>query len=130
MTLTRALIEQIAQTLKKMPAAPPATVNITKQEGVKLLAKYIAGLQRRGYTLEQIAETIRNGGFALPTGTLKIYLSRVKAAKRLRPSAPARAPLAEGGPPPSKSKEIAAATKDTPPKGGKDAFLVNDKDNY
>ena len=130
MTLTRAHIEQIAQKLKRMPAAPPALVNTTKQEAVKLLAKEIASLQRRGYTLEQIAEILKNEALDLSTATLKSYLSRAKAPKRPHRRASPIAPLPAGGKPPSIARQTAPSTKDTPPKGGKDAFLVKDKDHY
>ena len=130
MTLTRAQIDQIAQKLKGMPAAPSASVNITKQEAVKLLAKEIASLQRRGYTLEQIAESLKHEGLDLSTATLKVYLSRANAPKRPRRSTPPIAPPPAGRETPAIAKQTAPLTKDTPPKGGKDAFLVKDKDHY
>ena len=71
-----------------MPPAPPAEVNVTKQEAVRLLAAEIAGLQRKGYTLEQIAESFSGDGLDLSIPTLKSYLSRAKAAKVRRKGAP------------------------------------------
>ena len=50
MPMTRARIAQIAEKLRKMPPAPPAEVNVTKQEAVRLLESAIAGQQRKGYT--------------------------------------------------------------------------------
>src|SRR5580692_6177891 len=92
MSLTRARIAQIAEKLKRMPPAPPADVPTTKQEAVRLLAKEIAGLQRRGYALEQIVASLKGEGLDLTTPTLKSYLSRAKATKARSPRlrAPAR----------------------------------------
>jgi hypothetical protein len=132
MALTRAQIEQIAQKLRKMPQAPPAEVNVTKQEAVRLLEREIAGLQRKGYSLEQIVESLRGEGLDLTTPTLKSYRSRAKAGheRGRRPPSPVRAaeqPMAASLTP----KAAAASTKvETPTKNGKDAFLVKDKDSY
>ncbi len=46
-----------------------------------MLAKEIVALQKRGYTLEQIAETLRGEGLAISTPTLKSYLQRIKLGK-------------------------------------------------
>jgi hypothetical protein len=81
MALTHAQIEQIAQKLRKMPPAPPAVVNVTKQEAVRLLDREISGLQRKGYSLEQIVESLRGEGLDLSTPTLKSYRSRAKAGQ-------------------------------------------------
>jgi hypothetical protein len=130
MPLTLAQIEQISQKLKKMPPAPPAAVNTTKQEAVTLLANDIASLQRRGYTLEQITDSLKGEGLDLTTPTLKSYLSRAKAAKARRRSTPRPAsPSARVAP--AAAKDAGTLTKaEAPTKSGKDAFLVKDKDSY
>ena len=131
MKLTRAQVEQISQKFKKMPPAPPAAVNTTKQEAVKLLANDIASLQRRGYTLEQITESLKNDGLDLKTPTLKCYLSRAKAAKKRRRGTPSTAPSAKRPAKPMAVKEAGALTKtEAPTRSGKEAFLVKDKDSY
>ena len=127
MKLTRARIEEIALKLRGMPPAPPAEVPSTKQDAMKLLANEIASLQRRGYTLEQITESLRGEGLELTTPTLKSYLSRAKAGRRRRRTAPAAGPL----PAPSTRDVTGSLTKkDMPTKSGKDAFLVKDKASY
>lgn len=130
MPLTHARIAEIAEKLRKMPPAPPVDVPATKQEAVKLLAREIAGLQRKGYALEQIVASLKGEGLDLSTPTLKSYLSRAKAGKvrRQRPAIPPRA----SGPMAARltSKAAAAAKAETPAKSGKDAFLVKDKDSY
>jgi hypothetical protein len=131
MPLTRARIAQIAEKLRKMPPAPPAEVNVTKQEAVRLLEREIAGQQRKGYSLEQIVESLRGEGLDLTTPTLKSYRSRAKAAngRGRRPASPSR--VAEPKAAALTPKAAAASAKaETPMKSGKGAFLVDDKDDY
>jgi hypothetical protein len=130
MPLTRADIENFAEMLRSMPPAPPTAVNVTKQEAVKLLANEIARVQRRGYTLEQIAEALKGVGLDLTTPTLKNYLGRAKAGKpRREPSRKPPSPLPTARE--STAKEAApAAPREAPAKSGKEAFLVKDKDSY
>jgi hypothetical protein len=131
MRLTRAQIAEIAEKARKMPPAPAAEVNVTKQEAVRLLAREIEGLQRKGYTMAQIAASFSGDGLELSTATLKSYMSRAQTSKRPRRGLPRPAP-------PSTKATVASTkpdappstTKDAPAKSGKDAFLVKDKDNY
>src|ERR1035438_8778202 len=81
MGLSRDQVEQLRSTLKAVPKAPTASLDTTKQDAVRLLAREIEGLQRRGYSLEQIAEMLKGGGLVVSTPTLKSYLSRAKAAR-------------------------------------------------
>ena len=71
----------IAAKLKTMPAIEKKKQEHSKQDAVKVLAKEIAALQKRGYTLDQIAETLRGEGLDITTPTLKSYLQRIKAGK-------------------------------------------------
>jgi hypothetical protein len=131
MPLTRARIAEIAAKLRKIPPAPPAEVNVTNQEAVRLLEREIAGMQRKGYSLEQIVESLRGEGLVLSRPTLKSYRSRAKAAngRGRHPSSASRAAGAMAAP--LTPKAAAASTKvETPTKSGKDAFLVKDKDDY
>ena len=131
MPLTRARIAQIAEKLRSLPPAPPEEANTTKQEAVRLLAREIATLQRRGFSLEQIVASLKGEGLDLSTPTLKSYLSRAKAAKVRRPGAPSSPRPSTPVAAPLTPKAAAATTKqDTPAKSGKDAFLVKDKDSY
>ncbi len=130
MPLTREIIDNCAELLRSMPRAPAATVNVTKQEAVKELAKEIASVQERGYTLEQIANALRGVGLDLTTPTLKNYLGRVRAGKsrRERPRKPssARSTTRES----TRREAAPAAPTEVPVKSGKEAFLVKDKDSY
>jgi hypothetical protein len=181
MGLSRDQVEQLRSTLKAVPKAPAAGVDTTKQEAVKLLAREIEGLQRRGYSLEQIAEMLKGGGLVVSTPTLKSYLSRAKTTRERGKGAGPRRKVAGGANAPA-VPEVASVVKAdgsrgatpkttgkaTPPapggvsaldgagvaavkvtpaspaadateaetpaptalRGGKDAFLIKDKDSY
>jgi hypothetical protein len=146
MPLTRAQVDLIAEKARRTPPAPPAEANLTKQEAVRLLAPEIAGLQRKGYKLDQIVASFRGDGLDLSTATMKSYLSRAKASRSQRRGAPKQtavptkgaAPLTEKETPPSTKretpplteKETPPSTKDAPAKSGKDAFLLKEKPSY
>jgi hypothetical protein len=147
MPLTRAQVALMAEKARRMPPAPPAEANVTKQEAVRLLAREIAGLQRKGYKLEQIVAGFRGDGLDLSTATMKSYLSRAKASRSRRRGAPQQTPVPTKRAAPLTGREMPASTrrettpltekdpppstkKDTPAKSGKDAFLVKDKDSY
>jgi hypothetical protein len=136
----------MAEKARRTPPAPPAEANVTKQEAVRLLAREIAGLQRKGYKLEQIVASFRGDGLDLSTATMKSYLSRVKASRSRRRGAgkqarvppkeaapltrPETAPLTTTEAARLTQKETPPLTNDTPAKSGRDAFLVKDKDSY
>ena len=169
MGLSRDQVEQLRSTLRAVPKAPAAGVDTTKQEAVKLLAREIEGLQRRGYSLEQIAEMLKGGGLIVSTPTLKSYLSRAKTARDRGKEAGSRRKVAsvvkpdasrgatpkttgKGTPPvpggasaPDGAGVAAVKATSAPPaadaaaveapapaalRGGKDAFLIKDKDSY
>ena len=71
----------ISAKLKTMPAIEKKKQEHSKQDAVKVLAKEITALQKRGYTLDQIAETLRGEGLDITTPTIKSYLQRIKAGK-------------------------------------------------
>ena len=75
----------IAAKLKTMPVIEKKKQEHNKQDAIKVLAKEIAALQKRGYTLDQIAETLRGEGLDITTPTLKSYLQRIKAGKNKEP---------------------------------------------
>lgn len=77
--------EKIAATLRSLPAMEPPPKKLTKAEVVKLLSKEIRDLQKRGYTLEQIASSLKGEGLDISTPTLKSYLAKSKPAKNNNP---------------------------------------------
>lgn len=83
MGLTTEQIEAIAAKLREIP---PADKNRepSKQEAVRMLSKEIVALQKRGYTLQQIAETLRGEGLSIATPTLKSYMQRAKPASKAK----------------------------------------------
>ena len=87
-------IEAIASKLRKMPPVEKKKQEHSKQEAVRVLSKEIAALQKRGYTLDQISETLRGEGLSIATPTLKSYLQRAKPAKKDPAQAPGNTPAA------------------------------------
>ena len=89
---TEAVDEMIAK-LRLLPPKDPAKRKLDKQESVKRMAQELIALQERGYTLEEIADSVRGVGLKITTPTLKTYLQRAtrkderKGAKARRPSA-------------------------------------------
>jgi hypothetical protein len=74
---TRDDVEKIAEALRSLPAA---TKNkLSKQGVVAHLAAEILGLQERGYTIEQIAESLRGLGLIITTKTLSKRMRIAKA---------------------------------------------------
>jgi hypothetical protein len=131
MRLTRAQVAQIAEKARNMPPAPPTDVDVSKQEAVRMLAREIEILRRKGYTMAQIAKSFTGDGLLVSTATLKSYMSRTKASRRPRRGPPAPPPVSPKAAPALTNKEAAPSTqKDAPAKSGKDAFLVKDKDSY
>jgi len=78
MGYTKEMLEAIAVKLRNMPPIEEKTTKYSKQEAVRILAKEIAALKTRGYTIDQIAETLRGEGLDIATPTLRSYLQRVR----------------------------------------------------
>jgi ribosomal protein L22 len=72
-------LEQIAAKLKAMPDARHARQGYTRAEAVEVLKVEITALQKRGYTIEQIAGMLRGEGLDIATPTLRAYLQRVRS---------------------------------------------------
>lgn len=84
MAYTRDNANKIADALRSLPAAEAARKELSKQGMVNYLAAEILGLQERGYTIVQIAESLRVVGLEITTATLKTYLRRMKRSTRKR----------------------------------------------
>jgi hypothetical protein len=85
-------VEAIAAKLRQLPPVEKKKQELSKQEAVKLLAKEIAILQKRGYTLLQISEVLRGEGLEVGTPTLKNYLQRSKPVRKTPVQAPEDTP--------------------------------------
>lgn len=86
MKFTTEQIEAIAAKLRNMPAVEKKNQEHSKQEAVRVLAKEIVSMQKRGYTLDQISEALRGEGLAVATPTLKSYLQRAKPVSKKTPT--------------------------------------------
>jgi hypothetical protein len=142
--------------LRAIPPKDPAKRKLDKQRMVSLLADEISALQQRGYTIEEVAESLRGRGLAITTPTLKNYLQRAKSKTEKRAKSGAKTasrasgratpttvkPEAPNAPAPPTTQTTTAAKQaaSTPEAGatadatalrsGKGAFLVKDKDSY
>lgn len=100
-------LDAIAEKLRQMPPVERKNQEVSKQEAVKVLAKEIVALQKRGYTLEQISEALRGNGLDIATGTLKSYMQRAKPLKKVpmqvSKDTPRRGPALTTGAPTSKA---------------------------
>lgn len=74
-------LAEIAAKLKAMPVVEKKKREHSKQDAVRVLAKEIAATQKRGYSLDQIAETLRGEGLDITTSSLKSHLQQIKAEK-------------------------------------------------
>ena len=124
------------RSLQKLPAltnnSQPDQKGGKREEGKKL-AGDLGGLQKRGFTLEQIIDSLRGVGLEISTPTLRNYRQRAKKQSRKRPKV--KAGGGASAPPPAVSKEKPKpegnrSEEGTTSKGGKDAFLAKDKDSY
>ncbi|MFL9903332.1 protein mobC [Paraburkholderia fungorum] len=82
MKYTTEQLDAIAAKLREMPPVEKKKQQHSKQEAVRILSKEIAAMQKRGYTLDQISETLRGQGLEVATPTLKSYLQRAKPASK------------------------------------------------
>ena len=119
------------------------------------LAQELIALQQRGYTIEEVAGSLRERGLEITTPTLKNYLQRAKSAgakarKPRRPTVSVGVAPAAGGFPTPKPRPAKAqgrrrplapvTTKNAEPSAppgsessvrtGKSAFLIKDQESY
>ncbi len=78
MKYTQEQIEAIAESLRKLPPVEKKKEELSKFDAVKALSKEIAGMQKKGYSFEQIANALKASGLDIATPTLKSYLQRAK----------------------------------------------------
>ena len=94
MTYTLERADELIRMLRDMPPLDASRRKLTKQGVVKHLADEITALQQRGYTLEQVVESLRGAAFDISTPTLKSYLQRAKRKpptfRSVRPRKPRR----------------------------------------
>jgi hypothetical protein len=137
MTYTLEQTETMVNALRALPAMDGSKRRLNKQAVVKHMAREIAALQARGYTIEQVVESLNGVGFEISSPTLKSYLQRVKKRNGKAPQKPkrqARPVSVVAAPTPERQVPTPAVPEPkadgTVKRGGKDAFLVKDKDSY
>jgi hypothetical protein len=81
MAVTLADIDTIREKMQGAPDIEKSRRRITKQEAIRALYPEIEAMQRKGYTLEQIAEFVTSSGLAITVATLKSYLQRIKSQR-------------------------------------------------
>lgn len=114
MKYTTKQTEAIAAKLRNMPTVEKKQL-LSKQEAVRVLAKEIASVQKRGYTLDQISEMLRGEGLDIATPTLKSYLQRAKPApKKTQAKAPAGTQEDTPPPPAAASRPVTSKATFTP----------------
>jgi hypothetical protein len=104
MGFTVAQVEEIARKLRALPAVEPPPKDLTKSDVVKMLAKEIKSLQKRGYSLEQIASSLKGEGLDISTPTLKSYMNKAKTPTKPKST--------------EKEKSKTSSTSPTLPEGG------------
>ena len=85
-------LETISGNLNELPNIERQQRRHNKKEAIKLLARDIASLRRRGYTLEQIAEILRGEGLEITERTLRNYLQQMKRPVKKAPTRQKSAP--------------------------------------
>lgn len=76
--------EELRDKLKAAPKVSPEKVEITKTELIGMLRGEIEAMQKRGYSLADIAKFITDDGIEITAPTLKSYLQRSKTNKKPR----------------------------------------------
>lgn len=85
---TIGMIDEVAARLLALPPADEAKRQINKQEAVERLAKPIATLCERGYSVEDVLGYLRADGVEISKETLTSYLQRGKPRKKKKTSQP------------------------------------------
>jgi hypothetical protein len=135
MQYTLEMATKMAERLRELPPMDASKRRLDKQGVVRYLAQEITALQERGYTLEQVAESLCGVGLEISTPTLKSYLQRVRSKKvrgRSRPVDPpsTRAPPRPGSgqKQPSMPVKGAEAAPASPRGSTKSEFIVTDRE--
>lgn len=112
MGYTKDQLDKLAKAMREMPDAAH-TREHSKSEAVRILSREIAMLQKKGYTLQQVGETLKSGGLEITTETLKNYMQRNKAISKSNAGrAGAQRPVRKTALP---KKQLGTAANDTEP---------------
>lgn len=104
-------IEALKAKMKEAPEVAKEKRSVSKQEAIRELKREIQAMQKRGYTLDDIAKFMSDGGLQISTPTLKSYLQRSKADRVKGSKETSKQPAAEKTKPVVDSKQSKAAPK-------------------
>lgn len=87
--LTRGIFDEARKALENAPDLPPAQQPISMRDGIASIRETIDAAKARGYSMERIAEVLRNAGLDITPATLATY---ARSGKRTRTSSKPRTP--------------------------------------
>jgi hypothetical protein len=113
-TITVSKAESIGAMLQE--SAPPDRQMLTKRQAIMLLKEAIESAKEKGYTLEEIAKILGEGGLHISIGVLRVYLREATKGKRQKSSksSEARATTSKVEPKSNRAAEGAEAKPETP----------------
>ena len=86
MAYTGEEVETFAATLDALPTLDKSKRTYNKKETVRLIKKHITAARTRGYSLEQIADSLRGKGFHIANPTLRNYMSQNQRPVKKKPA--------------------------------------------
>jgi hypothetical protein len=112
---TREYADNLVQRLLALPAPDRATEKLNKQGVVEHILAALEKMIERGFTIPQIAESMRGEGFDITTPTLKSYLQRIRAKSggkktKKTPKSNRPAPVPSSAPTRPREPEVTAAS--------------------
>lgn len=85
-------IETLRAKIKDAPEVSKEKRNVSKQEAIRELKRDIESMQKRGYTIDDIAKFFTEAGLQITTPTLKSYLQRIKTVQVKTPKPEVKKP--------------------------------------
>lgn len=85
-------IETLRAKIKDAPEVSKEKRTVSKQEAIRELKRDIESMQKRGYTIDDIAKFFTESGLQITTPTLKSYLQRTKAVQVKTPKPEVKKP--------------------------------------
>ena len=84
MAITVAQVDDLRLMLREMPAQEETKQKLTLQQAIARMADELTELQRRGYSIDDIANILRGTGLEISPQSLKSYLSRSRSTTKQR----------------------------------------------
>jgi hypothetical protein len=82
MAVQLSTIDALRDKMKQAPEVQKEKRTISKQDAIRELKRDIDAMQKRGYTIDDIAQFLTGGGLPITPPTLKSYLQRAKGPKQ------------------------------------------------